>query len=848
MHKNKYLIILVLTIMVISFTFLLTGCDNKQTTSITEDSYTVAGVVEDNEGNGIEEVTIKFSDHGTAETNNKGEWQKDGLSGTVTINPAKENYTFTPDSIEVSEPKENISIKADKKDYSLNIDVKGSGSVKQSPSYSALDAGTVVELTAEADTGYKFDHWEGDISGNNNPVSVTMDENKSITAVFVEKDYSLETNTEGEGTINEREISNNEVELTANPNTGWKFDHWEGDLSGSNNPETIIVDSPKSVTAVFVKKSYSLSINTEGSGTVSKSPNQTNYDYGTEVQLTASADSNWYFNYWEGDLTGSNNPATITIDSNKSITAVFAEQSTDKNEFTLNVGDAGSVTVTEPDGSKVTVNENDTYSYTTQQSATLSLSANPQDARYKFDSWSGDYSSSNKSIDITVDNDMVVNANFKGNVFKLINSWGSTWGPNGDGSLYITYDAAKQVNLNVWVLGKRNNYQAEALALFDVEGSNRGEWTFTIKTSDSEKSFYPDGQYLKGGSASFPSNKIALDITELLPFDGEDIVLQVTNNSSSSGTIESFAVEVNGSKFDANISNVTVSGNSTETITIPKVSASASAFAMDSSDDRLESVAREIKNSDIEAYINNKKRVTRANKIINGHGTGWKNLTREEWVKAKKHNSIKVLDAKDVVGQFHKASDIDSSIQKVDYSKSIHFPPVRSQGSEGSCASWSIGYYIKSYYEAEDHGWDLSRGDNSKIMSPDFVYHLINGGNDGGSYYTDNTRVIENIGISSWSSMPYSDSDHTSWPSEAAFKEAADYRSALYNGSTGYYIQINDDSDIAAVQSILSDGYLITVSIDADKYTYLTENGVWTKDNYNNVSTNHANTMVGYYE
>lgn len=833
--------------MVISLSFLLAGCSNNQTSSVMEESYTVSGTVKDNEGNGIEKVLIKLDDQGTVETNSEGQWQQVGLNGSVVINPVKDGYDFNPDNIEVSESKEDINITGEKKDYTLNIEIKGSGSVNP-PDKTTYDAGKEVELSADPDQGSKFDHWEGDIQGSDNPAGVTMNENKSITAVFVEKDYSLETNTEGEGAINEREISANEIELTASPKKGWKFAHWEGDLSGNNNPETINVDSPKNVTAVFERKEYSLNINTDGSGSVSKSPDSAVYKYGDEVQLSASADSEWYFDQWQGDLTGSSNPTKITIDSDKSITALFAEQSDEEKEFTLNVGEAGSVIVTEPNGTKVTVEENENYSFSTQQPATLSLSANVQDNRYKFKNWSGDFSSSDSSVDIKVDSNKVVNANFKGNVFKLINSWGESWGENDDGSLFITYDAAKQANLQAWVIGKRSNYQAEAHALFEVDASNRAQWKFKIKSGNSEKSFYPEKQILKGGSASFPSNRIALDITELLPFDGEDIVLEVTNNSSSSGTVKSFAVDVNGREFNSSTSNLTVSPSSTKTITINNVSASTSAFAAQSADDMLESAAREIRSSDIDAYLNSNKSVQSSNNnTVNGHGTGWKNMTREEWQKAKEDGSIKILDAQDVLGQFQKVSD-GRSIQKVDYSQSKYFPPVRSQGLEGSCAAWSVGYYIKSYYEAEDHGWDLSSGDNSKIMSPDFLYHLINGGVDGGSYFTDNLRVIDNIGISSWAEMPNDDQDHTSWPEESAFREAGDYRSNFYSGSTGYYITINDDSDIEAIQSILASGYLVTVAVDSKKYSDLTENGVWTKDNYNNLNIDHANTLVGYYE
>jgi hypothetical protein len=44
--------------------------------------------------------------------------------------------------------------------------------------------GTQVELTAIADTGYSFTSWSGDLSGSTNPVVITMDSDKSVTANF----------------------------------------------------------------------------------------------------------------------------------------------------------------------------------------------------------------------------------------------------------------------------------------------------------------------------------------------------------------------------------------------------------------------------------------------------------------------------------------------------------------------------------------------------------------------------------------------------------------------------------------------------------------------------------------
>ena len=61
-----------------------------------------------------------------------------------------------------------------------------------------------------------------------------------------------------------------------------------------------------------------------GSGTVELNPPGGTYPAGTEVTLTANPAAGYDFDHWSGDLTGSNNPATIIMDANKNVTAHFA--------------------------------------------------------------------------------------------------------------------------------------------------------------------------------------------------------------------------------------------------------------------------------------------------------------------------------------------------------------------------------------------------------------------------------------------------------------------------------------------------------------------------------------------
>ncbi|TGE11683.1 SGNH/GDSL hydrolase family protein, partial [Hymenobacter elongatus] len=73
--------------------------------------------------------------------------------------------------------------------------------------------------------------------------------------------------------------------------------------------------------------SFALTVNTSGNGTVSKSPDQATYANGSTVTLTATAGSGQQFTGWSGSATGTANPLTVTMSSNKTIAATFAPPS-----------------------------------------------------------------------------------------------------------------------------------------------------------------------------------------------------------------------------------------------------------------------------------------------------------------------------------------------------------------------------------------------------------------------------------------------------------------------------------------------------------------------------------------
>lgn len=125
---------------------------------------------------------------------------KFGWTGIVT--PAKTGYTFTPLSINYS----NVTSDQANQDYvasfdqvTLTISALTGGTTDPSPGYHTYDYGTEVKIRAIVDSGYKFNGWSGDASGTSNPITITMDEDKSVIATFskIPKDGGDEDGKEG---------------------------------------------------------------------------------------------------------------------------------------------------------------------------------------------------------------------------------------------------------------------------------------------------------------------------------------------------------------------------------------------------------------------------------------------------------------------------------------------------------------------------------------------------------------------------------------------------------------------------------------------------------------------------
>jgi parallel beta-helix repeat protein len=100
---------------------------------------------------------------------------------------------------------------------------------------------------------------------------------------------------------------------------------------------------------------YTLTVSIVGNGSVSLSPSGVTYGEGTQVTLTPVPDNGWAFSQWGGDLSGSENPTTITMDADKTVTATFVQKYAPDTPTADNPQDEA----TFPDGATVTLDTSD---------------------------------------------------------------------------------------------------------------------------------------------------------------------------------------------------------------------------------------------------------------------------------------------------------------------------------------------------------------------------------------------------------------------------------------------------------------------------------------------------------
>lgn len=162
----------------------------------------------------------------------------------------------------------------------------------------------------------------------------------------VPSSYSLTVTLSGAGTVTSAPVGidcgsdcsedyrrSTNVTLTATPDINQQFNGWAGACSGMQNTCTVSMTETRSLTATFVPRpasQFTLTVSVNGGGTITSAPGGINcgvdcthnYPDGSNLTLTATAETGYQFSSWSGACTGSGT-CVVTMGANRAVTATF---------------------------------------------------------------------------------------------------------------------------------------------------------------------------------------------------------------------------------------------------------------------------------------------------------------------------------------------------------------------------------------------------------------------------------------------------------------------------------------------------------------------------------------------
>jgi len=139
--------------------------------------------------------------------------------------------------------------------YTLTIAAVGGGATDPGAGSHSFDAGTAVTVTASPADGSGFVGWSGAATGVTNPVTITMDGDKTVTATFgALRTVTISatgpgTTSPGPGTY--AYPTGAVVTLNAAAAPGATFAGWSGAATGTADPLTVTVSGDTTLSAAF---------------------------------------------------------------------------------------------------------------------------------------------------------------------------------------------------------------------------------------------------------------------------------------------------------------------------------------------------------------------------------------------------------------------------------------------------------------------------------------------------------------------------------------------------------------------------------------------------------------------
>lgn len=178
-------------------------------------------------------------------------------------------------------------------------------------------------------------------------------------------------------------------------------------------------------------------------------------------------------------------------------------------------------------------------------------------------------------------------------------------------------------------------------------------------------------------------------------------------------------------------------------------------------------------------------------------------------------------------------------------------PPVRSQGSQGSCTAWATTYYLKSYQEKIQYSYEYETF--ADVISPAFVFNLSKEAGDcsKGACIENALHVLKSKGATSWQDFPYNDNTCTATPTSNLLALAEPNKIESYHALVPF-VQSETYTLQKVIKSLLIDEkpVILAMKLDSDFKSSTPRNAddIYIYQTYNDAgeTASHAMLIVGY--
>jgi hypothetical protein len=201
------------------------------------------------------------------------------------------------------------------------------------PDLPVYPSNTLVTLRAVPEPGWSLLSWTGTEQATSQSVSLRMDGNKAISAIF---GTLVLTAAVSNGSLGLAPASGpypygSTLTVKATPDAGYFFAIWGDAARGRQNPLVYSVTSPNPrISALFLPlntNQFTLAAGVSGEGRIIVEPSTNVFQYGTTISVLAVPSTNWEFAGWTGDFIGIQNPLRLTVFSDIRLEAKFLASS-----------------------------------------------------------------------------------------------------------------------------------------------------------------------------------------------------------------------------------------------------------------------------------------------------------------------------------------------------------------------------------------------------------------------------------------------------------------------------------------------------------------------------------------